>query len=1539
MRAGMVNDVPCLPGTFSANFGSVNCLECPAGFSCETDGVELPAPCPSGLYRASNSQIACMSCSQGKWSRKTTVSSGDLCEPCPAGVVCPVEGMSSLRLSSPCPEGYVCGAGTNSSNQFEQLCPAGYYCDFGTTPSTQFDLLCEEGFGCPAGTGYTQRKRYRCDVGYYCPKGSISSQPQSTQCPVGTTSAPLATNVYDCFKDPNGVSRLCYVSPYYDDLFDECLLSYKCSKTVKGMADYLICVQQGLQDANYVFADLLQNEYAVNTNFYKGQAMTVVKVSFDWRYLPIDMIYGEHYQLVMHIFNQTTGMNLQDVRPGYTGTWFGNAAVDKHGIMSFNVLCLRDTYIRFDVEILHGLYIENKNYTSFRDTAKFETLVPSRASTNADVPEQFYILLPRSNTIAPPLNVVPTTVQVTTSKDSRGNEVSTVQFVNELQPLVDFAGDNSSIPLIPQQFSDQGTVAGVYLGANVIWPTTNNVDLTDYVLPYLPFFSSCRGFDSHIPLFLLLESYDHCNLVPYNQTKWVNQWDPFGAPSPIDLESSMDSCQWSIQCAYEEEIDKVSTVERWFEQKIGEQLFFISRDPYPYSRYSAAYAGDKVQEGMNFFINMESTSRMVPVTVEPGSFAVSDTEKLSGVPRSVNLQINYYQRSKGDKRIISATISFDDYTAKIQNNTVVRDYSLNVDYRGLDYLSLLNGFSFDPEVYIILFLFVGIGCLIFFMVFWAFQRIFTRLSNPPRLHLTQYLSNILLPIWGLFAGLFPVLLVFGLIHGLFRSLAYPVFGNLNELYTNFGSGSKWSASSRTSVASLLGITASQQVEQGRLGVALMTLGVYLSVVTAFAFVPGKEDAKSMFLYDPKSLDEKSSDGQWKRKVNRWYRTQFIFSVIMSVLVNTVVLEYSFSDFFKAHIYESLIAMPIFFIFFQNFLNNVLGDLLLVQPMAVSYHLIEIISTLGAATFLDFMQVFVFQLLYKVCMRIYIYPGIQNAKELINYLISVMKRYQEKRDREDDLEEGDEDFEDELFNEVEFETFSPAENIIMMLSNYSAELIVLLYYPFIILFLWWADGIGLQAGSHYGLRTTDFVFYVLFSLFVIPFRIFIDTLVLSSNELFHGWKILDYMKYCRHRFLRRSQRWRSYERSEDASIHESLQNLDLNCFSSQYYFTIGMGAIGSLLIMFSLEIISRNYHNPFGDKMTTFVILVVLCLIWIVQYLCRKFGLRFLWKIKPPVDEYPIKEMPPKELTLPDLSKPATKDADVTSESFKHKFLNANRSWLIEQLRGSLPEGGGYGDAQSDASGGGGGRQDQQQDRDYDISSDEGSSESDGGPPATLDDAAKAVVRAWIARTRSQLGLPEKGISRPDISSDSDRSSTDDDEGQQKQVSNATRNIARRWLAQIRAEQAARGEQQQGEGRLDISSDDSSSEDDNDRPRAAPSTQTQAIAMRWLSQLRGRRSGQPQRAPAEDISSEDSSSEDDRRDNMFQVNAVTARIARIWLNSLPRNLRARPGASFAVSDDDSSSSDGEPARAQGASIPQNLPQASRRILRMWLEQIR
>ena len=84
----------------------------------------------------------------------------------------------------------------------------------------------------------------------------------------------------------------------------------------------------------------------------------------------------------------------------------------------------------------------------------------------------------------------------------------------ETMPWIDFTTTNRSIPLVNRPFVTNKAVQVVGVGKKnsdaypVSWtnrgPGTDNVGTGDnqmIVLPFLPFFSKCKGFDSHIPLF------------------------------------------------------------------------------------------------------------------------------------------------------------------------------------------------------------------------------------------------------------------------------------------------------------------------------------------------------------------------------------------------------------------------------------------------------------------------------------------------------------------------------------------------------------------------------------------------------------------------------------------------------------------------------------------------------------------------------------------------------------------------------------------------------------------------------------------------------------------------------------------------------------------------------------------------------------------------------------------------------------------------------------------------------------------------------
>ena len=87
---------------------------------------------------------------------------------------------------------------------------------------------------------------------------------------------------------------------------------------------------------------------------------------------------------------------------------------------------------------------------------------------------------------------------------------------------------------------------------------------------------------------------------------------------------------------------------------------------------------------------------------------------------------------------------------------------------------------------------------------------------------------------------------------------------------------------------------------------------------------------------------------------------------------------------------------------------------------------------------------------------------------------------------------------------------------------------------------------------YNIKNNDMLYFLLFSVVLIPFQFIADVFTLSVLELFHGWKIYDYLIYTRYRFLQRETRWKGLEDSLDECIDESVRTLDQMCFSSQYY---------------------------------------------------------------------------------------------------------------------------------------------------------------------------------------------------------------------------------------------------------------------------------------------------------------------------------------------------------------------------------------------------
>jgi hypothetical protein len=186
----------------------------------------------------------------------------------------------------------------------------------------------------------------------------------------------------------------------------------------------------------------------------------------------------------------------------------------------------------------------------------------------------------------------------------------------------------------------------------------------------------------------------------------------------------------------------------------------------------------------------------------------------------------------------------------------------------------------------------------------------------------------------------------------------------------------------------------------------------------------------------------------------------------------------------------------------------------------------------------------------------------------------------------------------IAQEQEVQTVEP---ILSFLGGYTSDTFILLYTPIVIGILTiFRDETGMP--ELYEIRKQDMTFYLLFALIIVLFQLAADIFIHSSIELFHGWKIYDYMVYTRYRFLQRETRWKGLEDTLDECIEDSMRTLDQMCFSSQYYMMLALFVNGLFFCMVGLEMMLRSDYNMWSDP----VFIVIILFVIFAAYMTEKF---------------------------------------------------------------------------------------------------------------------------------------------------------------------------------------------------------------------------------------------------------------------------------------------------------------------------------------------
>lgn len=283
----------------------------------------------------------------------------------------------------------------------------------------------------------------------------------------------------------------------------------------------------------------------------------------------------------------------------------------KNQVLEFQIFAWKQKQLRVDILLYNGLYY-NLKYL-FLNSAVVQIRSPNRAEYGTET--TFVAILKNEYNIGLPINA------------PKLQEIDTTAMP---EYSVTFASNNDLvIEKGVQNRVETSRGKNIFVPASLYWQDRDSINL-----PYLPYFSNCKGYGQYIPIWGITEQHYECVLVPVEETKFMYEYAFRQSPNA-------DKCsQIVVQCVYDELWnDDQQSLTRWFEIGAEESLFDFSVLP----------VGANQVESKEF-----SDSEILSVAPEGGA------GDLSTAPQSISLGLYYYQYSKKHKLLITVQIVFGD---------------------------------------------------------------------------------------------------------------------------------------------------------------------------------------------------------------------------------------------------------------------------------------------------------------------------------------------------------------------------------------------------------------------------------------------------------------------------------------------------------------------------------------------------------------------------------------------------------------------------------------------------------------------------------------------------------------------------------------------------------------------------------------------------------------------------------------------------------------------------------------------------------------
>ena len=1043
--------------------------------------------------------------------------------------------------------------------------------------------------------------------------------------------------------------------------------------------------------------------------WFEAPYMSRFHISFDWRHLPSSLIYNEHYKLAIYVVpsrcresrcndagrSHIYVENIPCLQPIELPIWFTDDSIDKNQVMNMTLTSLDDSRFRVEIQIVDGLALPVASF--FHRTMSVAMEEPQRANTlredqrnvsplisfeekAVDMTYMFGIRYDEdhSQKVSLPMNMPPRWKSFEKGRVLVGmnttfeNQAPTIKDGYELSSK---GRDLWESPYVSIEKAKQETdkYRESFHGLTRDGPSgLYKYEHDALILPYLPYFSNCREFDSHVPLWAVVESTSECKL-PDETIEFPDEWwrreipslphvDDVLAIGPSDFMKFYpvaDWCERKIYCNYEEDLPKPDVTPRWFEAETGTALFSIIRDPINYYQYTGRHSstiGADDGGGQRFIDSIDTLQTFVPAKVDrsPALTVAGGCDVGACFPRKVTIDISYHQVDVHSKRIVQVNVLYDKFDKDASNDR----YELHVKFYALNYQELVIKFAFSHELFLLLFTQIGVGTVVAAFIYWIVVRMTTNLESPPKLRLSGFLWLTFPPaLGGFLLGLIPISIVTSVVFFLMKG--YLIFTPDDP------DGRRWLFPSSTRLH-YSDVTIDpdnlHSTRQGRTGLAFVTMALISLYFTSKMFVPKSTPKNSSFMTEQEVND---------RALTTWKRGNLICSSVAMSLFLVIIVEWSFWSSFGTYIWEAIIFLKVLSIIVGSIVDKQLGDAFLSAPLAAAMGLVQVIVTMSANDFMDFLLSYVVGFGFLLLERMYVGPLQSDVTGWLSGLVhstitnvsAVFGGGRQDKKTDDALVPVDENN----------ETIEP---LLGSYASYSCDTLSLLYTPFLMLVIM-AFREEAEITKLYGIKEADMEYYVLFAVTIIPFQISADVILHNALELLHGWKIYEYLEYCKIRFLQRETWWKGFEKSTlDECIDESLQTMDQMCFSSQYYMLNTMHVNAIIYLILGIEMMARARYTTFGDPaMFPIVAIIVLCSVavkWTLTLIARLFG---LWRVRfekrgwhaRVVDTEGNQHVENWEDIQVNTHEQYQMEQRITSDTFRYKFLNYNRSWILAQL--------------------------------------------------------------------------------------------------------------------------------------------------------------------------------------------------------------------------------------------------------------------------------